>query len=245
MLAHACRALIPRDRLDTSFAPSGGLIYFWEGRVIVISSYFLKNGYNGDMMRILRVEGSSLKAVVQDVAQALQQGRVIACPTDTVYGLIVDATSQEAVDKVFQIKQREKSKPIYVFVKDIEMAREYAQINKEQEEFLKKNWPGKVTAVLEGKHKLAEGIELGGKIGLRIPKHQFVQDILEKFGKPLTGTSANISGIPSCQDSKEVVAQFEGQELRPDIVIDAGKLPESNASQIIDITETPYRVLRK
>lgn len=197
------------------------------------------------MIKIVRLQENALESVVRDAIQALQQGKVIACPTDTVYGLLADAASQEAVDKVFQIKKRAKDKPVYIFVKDIEMAKEYAEIDEEQEEFLKKNWPGKITVILQGKHKLPEGIELQGKIGMRIPKYQLIQDILEEFGKPLTGTSANISGTSSCLDSKEVIAQFEGREFQPDVLLDAGKLPESNPSMVIDITGTPYQILRK
>lgn len=198
------------------------------------------------MTKIARIEKNAFETVVREMAEALEQGQVIACPTDTVYGLLADATNQEAVDKVFQVKKREKEKPIYIFVKDIEMAKEYAEMSEEQEEFLKKNWPGKVTAVLYGKHKLPEGIESkDGKIGLRIPQYQLIQDILARFGKPVTGTSANISGQPSCLDSKEVIAQFEGRGFQPDILVDAGKLPESNPSTVIDIIRTPYQILRK
>lgn len=195
-------------------------------------------------MEIVRLDHKNLGRIVPKMVAELDNGKAIVSPTDTVYGLIADATNQEAVDRVFQIKKREKEKPIYIFVKDIAMAKEYAEISQE-EEFLKKNWPGKITAVLWGKHMLPEGIESkDGKIGLRIPDYKLIQHILHAFGKPVTGTSANISGMPSCSDSKEVLAQFEGKEFQPDIVVDAGKLPASTPSRVIDITQTPYQVLR-
>lgn len=197
------------------------------------------------MMRIVKLHESLVESIVREVVQALEQGKTIVCPTDTVYGVLADATNQEAVDKVFRIKQRAKDKPIYVFIRDMEMARQYAQINEEQKEFLQKHWPGKITAVLWGNHILVDGIESQeGKIGLRIPNYPLVQTILKAFGNPLTGTSANTSGMPSCRDSREVLSQFEGQKLQPDMIIDAGKLPESSPSQVIDITQTPYQILR-
>ncbi len=196
-------------------------------------------------MQVWKIDIVENPDCIAKIAQILKQGRAVVCPTDTVYGLLADATNKEAVAQIFQIKGREKGKPLSVFVKDMEMAKELAEISPEQEEYLFQVWPGKVTAILKSQHKLPQAFEKDGKIGLRIPKYPLLVEILERFGKPLTGTSANISGQPSCLDSKEVIAQFEGRGFQPDMLINAGKLPESNPSQVIDITKTPYQILRK
>jgi L-threonylcarbamoyladenylate synthase len=182
---------------------------------------------------------------IDAVAEGLQRGEVIVCPTDTVYGLLADATNEEAVEKVFKVKGREKRKPLPVFVKDMHMAKELAHISKEQEEFLEKAWPGKVTAILESKQQLPEGLEVDGKIALRIPDYELVNTLLKRLGRPLTGTSANISGEPSCRSAVEAMSQFEKQEHRPDIVVNAGTLPKSRASAIIDITQKEHAIVRE
>ena len=81
------------------------------------------------------------------------------CPTDTVYGFLADAENKKAVDKIYKIKKRPKSKPLAVFVKDFKMAKELAEINENQEKILKNKWPGKYTFVLERKKaRLYDGV---------------------------------------------------------------------------------------
>src|ERR1700680_722151 len=82
----------------------------------------------------------------------LKKGGMIICPTDTVYGFLADASNKKAVEKIYKIKKRPKSKPLSIFVKDLKMAKELADIDRNTEIWLKKNWPGKVTAVLKRKH---------------------------------------------------------------------------------------------
>ena len=89
-----------------------------------------------------------------EIVQELKRGKMVVSPTDTVYGLLVDATNRRAVKKVFQVKGREKGKPLPVFVKDIAMAKRFACVSKEQEKFLKTAWPGKVTVVLKSRERL-------------------------------------------------------------------------------------------
>jgi len=184
-------------------------------------------------------------ASVQEAAEMIKNGKVVVCPTDTAYGLVVDATNKKAVQRVFRIKGREKGKALPVFVKNIAMAKRLARVSKQQEKFLRKVWPGKVTAVLEGKHVLPKALEMDGKVALRIPKHETVAALLRKTGVPLTGTSANVSGQPSCSSAAEVLAQFAQRKHKPDLVLDQGTLPKSKPSKIVDITGKKYKVIRR
>lgn len=195
-------------------------------------------------MKIEEVRASNSKEIIKSLVQIIKEGKIAVCPTDTVYGLLADATNEKAVQRVFQIKKRHKGKPLPVFVKDLRMAKRLAKIHKEQEEFLRDAWPGKVTVVLQARHKLPKELEKDGKIALRIPHYEMVNLILKKLNRPLTGTSANISGQPSCSSAAEVIAQFKKRKYQPDVIIDAGKLPESNPSAVIDITTAPYRTIR-
>ncbi len=195
-------------------------------------------------MQILKVRKDNLSTAISKVVSVLKQGKVIACPTDTVYGLVADATSAKAVQKVFAIKGRPNSKALPVFVKDTKMARRLARVSEKQEAFLEKAWPGKVTAVLESRGGLPKGLEQEGTIALRIPNYALIHSILQKLGRPLTGTSANISGESVCLDSRAVLAQFRGRKVQPDMLLDAGRLPTSKPSLIIDITGKDYTILR-
>jgi len=202
------------------------------------ATFVLRGKRYNDEMKIVR--GFTVNGVVE----TLNEGKVVVVPTDTVYGLIADATNQNAVEKVFLIKKRDRNRPLSVFVKDLEMAQKFAKITKEQEEVLQKKWPGRFTAVLQSRHMLSEEFEEDGKIGLRIPDDEFVLNILEKFKKPLTGTSANISDMPSCWSAEEVVEQFTNQEHQPDLILDAGALPKQEPSRVVDLTEETQRIIR-
>jgi len=183
---------------------------------------------------------------ITDLAKLLKKGKVIVCPTDTVYGLVADATNQVAVKKIFKIKQRKSEKPIPIFVKNLKIAKNFAVIEKEQEKIIKSVWPGRTTLILKPKHKLPKGIGKAGKeIGLRIPNYKIINRLLSVLDFPLTGTSANISREPASTKIQEIISQFENQKHQPDLVIDCGNLPKNKPSTVIDLTILPFKVLRE
>jgi len=191
-------------------------------------------------MQTLKIKQINLKEIVKSI----KQGKVIICPTDTVYGLIADATNKKAVKKIFRIKKRSLKKPIPIFVKDLKQAKKLAKINEKQKKILKSIWPGKATVVLVRKErKKLYGVDKK-TIALRIPKYKIINDLLKKINKPLTGTSANISGKPPSTEIKEVVRQFKNQKSRPDFIIDAGDLPKNKPSIVLDLRFSPPKILR-
>ena len=191
------------------------------------------------------------------VIDYLKQGKVVLCPTDTVYGFLADATNKKAVKKIFKIKKRPLEKPLPLFVKDIKMAKVFAKIGPQQEKFLKIIWPsgshfqknesskGKVTVILEGR-KTKEKIYGTRKdtIALRIPCYQPLNLLLNQLDFPLAQTSANISGKPASGRIKEIIKEFKEQENQPDLIINAGNLPHNKPSTIIDLTTIPPKILR-
>jgi L-threonylcarbamoyladenylate synthase len=181
------------------------------------------------------------KKNIKEIVAALKNGAVLVLPTDTVYGLICDAGNEKAVDKIFEIKKRDKSKPLPVFVGGIKMAEEYAIINAEQNKFLEKNWPGAVTVVLEGKKGLSSLVYKNDTIALRQPDYKLIIDIIKLFDKPLAQTSANISGEQATTKIKEILKQFDREDV---LIIDNGDLPENKPSKIVDLTEGEARVVR-
>ncbi len=198
-------------------------------------------------MKIVKYNPEKRKELIKEVADFLKEGKVVVCPTDTVYGLIADATNEKAVKKVFKIKKRKKSKALSVFIRKIETAKDYAIVGSSQESFLDEVWPGKVTVILRRKEKCSLPCALFGKedtIGFRIPNCKLIEEIIKKFKKPLTGTSANISGKPSLVKIDRVIEQFKNQKYQPDLVIDVGDLELSKPSTVIDLTRPEPRVLR-
>lgn len=183
---------------------------------------------------------------IEESIKVIKDGGVIVFPTDTVYGLVCDATSQKAIQKLFQIKKRDLKKPIPVFVKDIEMAKQIAVVDEKQESFLKKVWPGKVTVILRAKIDFPQGVLGEDKtIGLRIPDYVPLNALFNKINKPLSGTSANLAGEHSCLDINDVVAQFANEKLQPDLIVDGGTLNSSQSSTVVDLTGKELKVLRK
>ena len=165
-------------------------------------------------------------------------------PTDTVYGLIADATNKKAVTKVFAIKKRPKTKPLPLFVDTIARAKKFASVSRVHEAFLRRRWPGPFTAVLDRKKagQLLYGV--GSKtIALRIPNVLEIRTLIRQLGHPLVATSANIAGRSSCKTIQEVKKQFARRKVKPDIFVDGGTLP-GKPSQVIDMTKSTYIVLR-
>ena len=177
---------------------------------------------------------------IQSAATTIRKGGLGVYPTDTVYGLLADATNQKAVNKVFNVKERPKTKPLPIFIKSLAMAKKVARINKEQEKFLKDSWPGKVTAVLQKKGSLKMyGIDKE-TIALRIPDYEPLNNLLDLIKVPLVQTSANLSG-KDYRDPKKNINEFKDE--KPDIIVLSGK-SNNKSSTIIDLTVDPPAILR-
>lgn len=200
-------------------------------------------------MLILRIKRNNFKKILKIASFFLEEGKVIVSPTDTVYGMICDARNKKTVEKVFKIKKRPKGKPLPIFIKDIKIAKEFAVINKKQEKFLKKVWPGKTTVRLKRTRLrtiFTSALARQRKtIALRIPNYRLINIILEKMNLPLVGTSANISGKPASIKIKEVREQLENQKYKPDLILDAGNLKPSKPSKVIDLTCKTPKILRE
>lgn len=196
-------------------------------------------------MRILKVSHTIEEGTLKKILAALKKGNVLAFPTDTVYGFVGDARNPKTLRKIFQIKQRDLKKPIGIFVKDITMAKRFAKVSLLQEKFLKKVWPGKVTAVLASKHKLPKILEKEGKIGLRVPNYKLLGIVFAEYPWPLAQTSANIAESPSIMNGKRIATVFAKRKHKPDLVIDAGKLETSKPSTVVDLTGPTQRIIRK
>ena len=200
-------------------------------------------------MERLKISFQNFNRILKKAAESIKRGEVLICPTDTVYGLLADATSEKAVKRIWEIKReikkRPKEKALPIFVKDIKMAKKLAKIDKNQEKFLKKVWPGKITVVFRKKPKIKIYGATSKTIALRIPNHRFVNDLLRKAKIPFIGTSANIHGKPPSNKIEDVLEQFKNSKIKPDLVLDAGNLRISRPSTVADLTGKRIKILRK
>jgi len=184
--------------------------------------------------------------LIQGAAHILGNGGVIGYPTETVYGLGADAYNEEALERLFKIKGRETGKPISILIGNMEMLEEVtAQIPPVARGLIRGHWPGPLTIIFEAS-KTCPPILTGdsGKIGVRISPHPIARKLLEAFRKPITSTSANLSGMPSLSDANEVYRVFRG---KIDLILDVGKTQGEGegVSTVVDVTVSPPRIVRE
>lgn len=198
-------------------------------------------------MLIISKEKTSHFEIIKKCSEILKNNGLVVAPSDTVYGLITDATNRKSVEKLIIFKNRPIGKPISVFVKNLFQAKNVVYINKSQEEILKKLLPGPFTIVLPSKHRLVRLLESEkGTLGFRIPDYSFINQLVNFFGRPLTATSANISGRGphySIDDFLKTLSLKKKQLI--DMIIDFGRLPRNKPSTVIDLTDNHLKILRK
>ena len=185
----------------------------------------------------------SLEDLVQKAAGIVRAGGVIAYPTETFYGLGVDATHEQAIRKIFEIKGRNFSNPISVIISDRrEVDRLARRISNHAQKLMDAFWPGPLTIVFEASDSVSPLLTAKtGKIGIRLTSHEVARKIAAAAGVPITATSANLSGAPECAQADEVLCQM-GYKI--DLVIDLMEKGGSIGSTIIDATGASPVILR-
>jgi len=184
-----------------------------------------------------------LHGQVKEAVQILKKGGVIVLPTDTVYGLGADAFNSKAVDRIYEIKNRPRHLPLPLLLSGVSQITMIAESVPEVGWFLASRfWPGGLTLVLPKIASLPSYLTRGPTIAVRIPNHPICLALIEGLGRPIIGTSANISGRPSCLTTDEVKQQL-GDKV--DLIIDGGKCPGGGESTIVDVTGEVPVVLRQ
>lgn len=183
-----------------------------------------------------------LNSQIDVVIQAIIDGKVIAFPTDTVYGLGVRYDNEGALDRLKQAKIRPESKPIPMMVSDLSQIEEVAYVNDTAKRLIQKFMPGAFTIVLKKKEEIADYVTNGlPTIAIRMPDDKFVLEIMNQLGKAMLVSSANISAEHSCKNGEEVLEQLDG---RIDGIV-MGESKSEIASTIVDATTDEVKVLRE
>ena len=174
----------------------------------------------------------------------MRGGGLVAVPTETVYGLAGNGLDEKAVAEIYEVKGRPEVKPLSLMVHDAASMERYCEnVPPQAYTLAKKFWPGPLTIVMKAKPCVPEIVRAGGEtVGLRCPDHPLTLELLEKSGVPFAAPSANPSGEPSPKNADSVLKYFDG---RIDAVLDGGECGIGRESTLIDLSRTPYRILRQ
>lgn len=174
----------------------------------------------------------------------MRGGGLVAVPTETVYGLAGNGLDEKAVAEIYEVKGRPEVKPLSLMVHDAASMERYCESVPPQAYTLAKRfWPGPLTIVMKAKPCVPEIVRAGGEtVGLRCPDHPLTLELLEKSRVPFAAPSANPSGEPSPKNADSVLKYFDG---KIDAVLDGGECGIGRESTLIDLSRTPYRILRQ
>lgn len=198
--------------------------------------------------------------VTKDIAIAkkvIQEGRIVAFPTGTSYGLAGDALQGHALQRLRNLKQRPKEKSFTVFLRP-ELWDKYFEMTSEERALLEKYPNSPLTVLLQPKESLAH-LAQDGRVGLRVIDHPMMAELASSVDVPLTATSANVSGQEACVDVQCIQGQFPGKlpatgdiarakettyDLSLGCILDGGPLPAGRVSTIVRLDNGAVQVIR-
>ena len=200
------------------------------------------------MIRLKIIPGRINRAALNEAVQALRQGGVVAYPTETSYGLAADPKNPAALRKLFAIKGRKRDKPSPLIAANLAQAESVAAFSAAEKRFIRVRWPGPYTLVSRlkknhGLSALASGS--GNTVALRVPKFAWARTLAAAFGGAITSTSANLSGRPNIYSGAALRRIFAKRRRQPDLILDAGRLPERPPSTILRIHKAGVEVIRQ
>lgn len=179
---------------------------------------------------------------VQRVVQVLNEGGVIAYPTDTVYGLGCDAMNKQAVERLYQIKGMSRDQALAFICPDLSDIAKYAVVENAVYRVLKRFLPGPYCFILQATRDVPKIVQTKHKtVGIRVPNHPITTAIVRELGRPLISTTAGRSGQEPLVDPWEIDQEFSGLDL----VIDAGDAGGTVPTTVVDLSQGDVRVVRE
>ncbi len=195
------------------------------------------------MGKILTIrDNKEYQTALAAAADVINRGGIAAIPTDTVYGFAASFQNEEAIARLYQIKERSPNKSIAVLLGDASQAEQAAEDFPDKARRLAAAyWPGALTIIIRKRSGLPSNLTSNDLVGLRIPDHDFTRDLIRITG-PLAVTSANISGEPPARSAGEFIPELEEQL---DIIIDGGPCSGGVPSSVINCETEPAVILRE
>jgi L-threonylcarbamoyladenylate synthase len=183
-------------------------------------------------------------AAVEEAVKVLRHSGVVAFPTETYYGLAVDPTDALALARLFALKQRPESNPLLLLIDQLDQLMEVvSEIPKEYRRLIEMFWPGPLTLIFPARPELSPLVTGGtGTVGVRISPHPVARELVRRVGRPVTATSANLSGRAPAASVAEVIAQF-GEKI--DWTIDGGPASGGLCSTVCTLERGKLVVLRR
>lgn len=172
--------------------------------------------------------------------QTLRVGKVVAHATETCYGLAVDIFSPAALTRLYDMKKMDLDKPVSILCSSLEEAKKYGEFSDLARGLAEKYWPGPLTIVVPRMAALPLWINPGvATIGTRVSSNEVTRQLVEGFGGPITTTSANIHGLPQAYSVDEFA------ELKPDFILDSGRIPPISPSTIVEVIGDSLKIIRQ
>ena len=187
---------------------------------------------------------NSITKQIHTAVKVLKNGGLIAMPTDTLYGLGVSAYDYKAIDRLYSIKNRPSNMPLPILIaENSEIERYTVAVSELTWRLVETFLPGNLTIVLRRGDNLPKSLSGGSEtIGLRIPDHCVPREIIRELGNPITGTSANLSGMIGTTDAESVYRQLGGQV---DYIVDGGPTFGNMPSTVIDMSKCNPILIRE
>ena len=180
--------------------------------------------------------------LIEQVVSALADGAVIAYPTDTTYGIGCSIFSKKGIERIYQIKQREKKKPFSFICSNLSDVTKYAKVSNYAFKIMNRFLPGPYTFVLDATRIVPDLVQTKQKtVGIRIPDNSICLALVSALGHPLVTTSANLSGEEPIGDPGKI---FDAMNNQLDIIVDGGFLPPDVSSVVSLINDAPA-ILRR
>jgi len=194
------------------------------------------------MRRVWVDPAAPQRDAIEEAAKWILAGRIVAYPTDTLYGLAVDPTSRAAVDALFAAKRRPAERALPLIAADrAQVEAAVGPLTPMAARLADRAWPGPLTLVVPAPRALAPATGGLDTVGIRVPNQEVARAIARLTGRPITATSANISGEPATDDPDRVEASLGGAI---EMLIDAGKTAGGPPSTIVDVTGASPRLVR-
>lgn len=182
------------------------------------------------------------KEEISSIAKEVKEGSVVVMPSDTIYGIFTSAFKSESVEKIYDLRKRNKDKAFIILIPDILSLKDFnVELNNQQETFLESIWPGAVSVVLEFQDQRLSYLHRGlNSLAFRVPDNQFLINFLEVSG-PLVAPSANIEGEKPSETITDAQGYF-GEDI--DFYIDGGRI-KSEPSTVIRLEGDNIKILRE